>query len=606
MTGTKDTKGTGTKANTTKANGTKVNIPKANNAKANLKVKTIGNIFDNKDTRINNELEKIRINDLKLVTSKTKFNKELIKLKDDSKHKDNPLRGRLVVCIFTSTAIIFTFFAQMIYNKTTFGGRCISRILYKNESNFIPIGHGACENNLLTNATKRVFMGPSEADKGWPIIKTTNIEREIKWYFPFETDSNTFQINSIFSFGGLETNYIRNYKEYFRLFWSMFMHKGVAHLLINLLSQIQILWIIEPDWGFIRTFLLYFISGLGSSITSASLDPCFITIGSSGALYGLYGGLLPYIIVLGNITISNFLDNFPHYFHCKNFYTIRQLDYIIKLIGIIGVLMGFTQNIDNYAHLGGCIFGLLWGFSTIRSISIFDACPRPTIDLDITPKRRSLNPPKGFPSYITTSSLVIYPLKELIIYLVLSPLRGYCLTKHRNVIIDLKGKNIKFSEETRNKFDFIFKRMEKNGTSVFKNRLREWIVRIISITLLVSPVTVLVHTYLDIAPKGAPIFPEGAFYILIISLVMTLLLFEEKMYSKFKPWGQMKFSGFAKCTCCYIKPEKLQRLQLPINTFWCFDDSDTANNLCQLQSGLDGGVINTTKAAALHLLGYLT
>eukprot|EP00375_Theileria_parva_P002455 XP_765133.1 hypothetical protein [Theileria parva strain Muguga] len=357
---------------------------------------------------------------------KSKFCNQLLKLKDP-KRRDNPLGGRLLVLIFTTTAILFTFFAQMVYNKTTFGGRCVSRVLYKQEPGqrhmFIPIGHGACEFNLLANAANRVFMGPSEADSGWPITNVTNVtnvEKKTKWYFPFETDSNTFHINSIFSFGGLETNYIRNYKEYFRIIWSTFMHKGVAHLSINLLSQIQILWIIEPDWGFVRTFLLYFISALGSSITSASLDPCYITVGSSGALYGLYGGLLPYIIE----------------------YWVT-LPYPIFLIIFLVI------------SIGGCVYGLLWGFATIRSISIFDACT------------------------IYETVMLTKPFSLMIT-------RNYQekLKVSKGIKQNLKGKNVKFSDETRSRFDFIFKRLEKNGTAAFKNRLREWVVRIISMILL--------------------------------------------------------------------------------------------------------------------------
>lgn len=46
--------------------------------------------------------------------------------------------------------------------------------------------------------------------------------------------------------GGLDTNKIRNYGEVFRVFWSMNLHGGWIHLIVNLTCQVQLLWIIEP------------------------------------------------------------------------------------------------------------------------------------------------------------------------------------------------------------------------------------------------------------------------------------------------------------------------------------------------------------------------
>lgn len=61
--------------------------------------------------------------------------------------------------------------------------------------------------------------------------------------------------------GGLNTNKIRK-GEIFRLFWSMWMHSGWCHIGFNILCQLQYLWMLEPDWGSTRTFVLFLIAGI--------------------------------------------------------------------------------------------------------------------------------------------------------------------------------------------------------------------------------------------------------------------------------------------------------------------------------------------------------
>ncbi|UKK01959.2 hypothetical protein MACK_001312 [Theileria orientalis] len=389
---------------------------------------------------------------IKNLRTKTKGQKQVNKIKNDPRLKNNPLRGRLVVCISTTVAILFIFFAEMVFNKTTFGGRCLSKVLYTKELGqkpaFIPITHGSCEYNLETKAASRVFFGPSDADKGWPITVKSGNETETTWHFPIQTSASNIQTNTLTAFGGLDTNIIRNYGENFRLFWSTFMHNGFGHIAFNLLSQLQLLWIIEPDWGFIRTLLLFFISGAGSGLTSSTLDPCHITVGSSGALYGLYGAMIPYII--------EYWNTLP--------YPIFLIIFLLISL-VIGVLFGLSSNIDNYAHLGGCVFGLLWGLTSIRSVSIFDR----------------------------------WTIYEVIM---LSPLFSWMTTKNYKEDLKLrlqlkrnptlqpakKSINSKYDFETNKKrmrINKIITRFSNHGSPPFRNRLREWVVRIVSALILV-------------------------------------------------------------------------------------------------------------------------
>lgn len=110
--------------------------------------------------------------------------------------------------------------------------------------------------------------------------------------------------------GGLDTNAIRA-GESVRLFWSMWMHSGWIHIALNIACQLQYFYMLEPDWGTMRTFLLFFVSGITGeralileaqvflcpgNLMSAISDPCKTTVGSSGGLFGLMGGIVPYCV----------------------------------------------------------------------------------------------------------------------------------------------------------------------------------------------------------------------------------------------------------------------------------------------------------------------
>jgi membrane associated rhomboid family serine protease len=77
--------------------------------------------------------------------------------------------------------------------------------------------------------------------------------------------------------------------EYWRLLTSGFLHAGLPHLLFNMLS----LWILgsmlEPAIGRLRFALIYLVSLLCGSFGALLLEPDGLTVGASGAIFGLMG-----------------------------------------------------------------------------------------------------------------------------------------------------------------------------------------------------------------------------------------------------------------------------------------------------------------------------
>jgi membrane associated rhomboid family serine protease len=77
--------------------------------------------------------------------------------------------------------------------------------------------------------------------------------------------------------------------EYWRIITAGFLHAGFFHLLFNMLS----LWILgsllEPAVGRLRFALIYFVSLLCGSFGALLLEPDGLTVGASGAIFGLMG-----------------------------------------------------------------------------------------------------------------------------------------------------------------------------------------------------------------------------------------------------------------------------------------------------------------------------
>jgi membrane associated rhomboid family serine protease len=80
--------------------------------------------------------------------------------------------------------------------------------------------------------------------------------------------------------------------EWWRLVTAMFLHYGVLHLGMNML----VLWIIGPPleeyFGHWRYALVYLVSGLAGSAGALIWSPNALTVGASGAIWGIMGAAL--------------------------------------------------------------------------------------------------------------------------------------------------------------------------------------------------------------------------------------------------------------------------------------------------------------------------
>ena len=134
--------------------------------------------------------------------------------------------------------------------------------------------------------------------------------------------------------------------EYWRLLTAMFLHGGVLHLVMNLIALVQIGSMFELMFGTRRFLTIYFVAGLLASLTSAYFTEG-PSVGASGAIFG----------ILGAFVLS--VKRSPRWRHerfARNI--VKQLLFWI----VANIIIGFQiPQIDNSAHLGGLITGLLLG-----------------------------------------------------------------------------------------------------------------------------------------------------------------------------------------------------------------------------------------------------
>ncbi|MCG8347854.1 MAG: rhomboid family intramembrane serine protease [Chloroflexales bacterium] len=169
---------------------------------------------------------------------------------------------------------------------------------------------------------------------------------------------NFFTPNAgVLQFLGWKQNDLIAQGQYWRLLTAMFLHGSLLHIFFNGYA----LYILGPEaeriYGTARFLAVYFLSGLSGSIASYAFSPS-PSVGASGAIFGLIGGLAAFYYITRQL-----LGEFGR----------RQLQSMIAIIGI-NLLFGFTMSgiIDNYAHIGGLLGGMLIGWLMAPRFTVDD------------------------------------------------------------------------------------------------------------------------------------------------------------------------------------------------------------------------------------------
>jgi membrane associated rhomboid family serine protease len=97
----------------------------------------------------------------------------------------------------------------------------------------------------------------------------------------------------VFSDGALVGALIYTDGDWYRLMTAMFLHASLLHLAFNMFALYWLGTFVEQALGTWRFLLIYFVSGIAGSAGALVLsDPTAVTVGASGAIYGIMGALL--------------------------------------------------------------------------------------------------------------------------------------------------------------------------------------------------------------------------------------------------------------------------------------------------------------------------
>jgi rhomboid protease GluP len=140
--------------------------------------------------------------------------------------------------------------------------------------------------------------------------------------------------------------------EYMRLLTSMFLHGGIAHIIMNMYALYIIGGNVEGLFGHARFAWIYFLGGLSGSLASVIFGGPFVySVGASGAVFAIFGAEMIYLYQHRKLLGAN---------------AQRQLQSLV-LVAVLNLAVGFLgatsretgAQIDNWGHIGGFIGGLV-------------------------------------------------------------------------------------------------------------------------------------------------------------------------------------------------------------------------------------------------------
>ncbi len=145
-------------------------------------------------------------------------------------------------------------------------------------------------------------------------------------------------------------------REYYRLFTCMFLHFGVQHLFFNMLILVYLGDTLEKLAGKVRFLVIYLGGGIVGNIVSVIWDMhtenFAVSAGASGAIFSVIGALVA-IVILNHRNISEIMG--------------RNL----LVMALFSLLEGLTATgIDNCAHIGGLLCGLILAFLFHRRLKL--------------------------------------------------------------------------------------------------------------------------------------------------------------------------------------------------------------------------------------------
>ncbi|AAK78930.1 rhomboid protease GluP [Clostridium acetobutylicum] len=147
--------------------------------------------------------------------------------------------------------------------------------------------------------------------------------------------------NQVLNFMGAKNSVLIDNGQYYRLITCMFLHAGITHIGANMYSLYSMGYMLENIYGKLRYTAIYFISGITASFFSYIFSRESLSVGASGAIFGLLGAAIVFGFKLRKRIGKAFFAN---------------------MVGVfaLNIFISFTiPNIDIFAHFGGFLGGVV-------------------------------------------------------------------------------------------------------------------------------------------------------------------------------------------------------------------------------------------------------
>src|SRR5882757_501254 len=148
--------------------------------------------------------------------------------------------------------------------------------------------------------------------------------------------------------------------DWWRLITAAFVHSGIIHLATNMWCLYNLGLLGEPLLGAFGMVVAYLLTGVMGNLLSIAMHPGVVGVGASGAVFGIAGVL---ILLLGSKLLP------------VNRAEVARLRRSVIYFAVLNFVIGFGADafntpirIDNMAHLGGFLTGLLLGFLLVPKL----------------------------------------------------------------------------------------------------------------------------------------------------------------------------------------------------------------------------------------------
>lgn len=189
------------------------------------------------------------------------------------------------------------------------------------------------------------------------------------------TGTNFDSNRSLFEHGALFGPAVTQQGEWWRVITGAFLHAGLPHIALNMIALWQLGMVVEILMGSWRMLAVYSIALLGGGYAVVYFAPNDVTVGASGAIFGLFGALLAIGVRMGQ----------------------RGRALISQVLPILLLNLVFTfaiPFISKAGHVGGLLSGF---FAGLVLFAMKPRAPEPVVVDTATGERAEadLLPPEG-------------------------------------------------------------------------------------------------------------------------------------------------------------------------------------------------------------------